>query len=221
MIGDTILVDPPPDVTHSLRRTNVNLRDIRAIIISHFHADHFFGMPFLMLELLYFRPANSPKVPVLVPSGGRSKIEALMRLAYEDVLRDTPEIMATLEFHEMAPHIPITLPYFRLLPYPVQHNGIEAYGLRIEFKNSTLSFTGDTGMCDELRTLVANADILITEMSNTDRETDDHLNLSQILTLVPLLRPSGLRKVIATHLKDVPSGHTDIHFASDFEVIEL
>lgn len=221
LINDTILVDPPPDATHSLRVLKIEPISIESVIISHFHADHYFGMPFLILELFYFRPSNSPKVQVLAPIGAKEKIKSLMRLAYEDVVRDNPEIMDILDFIEILPLSEIEINSIKITPYPVLHNNIEAYGFRFQFNDLIMSFTGDTGMCAQLYEIVKDSDVLLSEMSNIDRESPYHLNLEEVRKLAGFLRLSKLKRVIATHLRDITPDAKDIQFAQDFETIEL
>src|SRR5215211_769702 len=48
LIGDRVLVEPSPAVLPNLRKAGINPRAIDVVFISHFHADHTFGWPFLL-----------------------------------------------------------------------------------------------------------------------------------------------------------------------------
>ena len=52
VLDGRILVEPAPTVLPHLRRCGVAAGDLDVIVISHFHADHTFGWPFLLLEVL-------------------------------------------------------------------------------------------------------------------------------------------------------------------------
>ena len=49
-LNERHLFDAPPTALYSLKRAGVNLAGIETVFVSHFHADHFFGLPFLLLE---------------------------------------------------------------------------------------------------------------------------------------------------------------------------
>ena len=48
--GDRCLFDAPPTLLAHLKKLGKDPRDVEVAFISHFHGDHFFGLPFLMLE---------------------------------------------------------------------------------------------------------------------------------------------------------------------------
>jgi len=47
----TVLVEPAPTALPHLRRCGFRLEDIEVVVVSHFHADHCFGWPFLLQAL--------------------------------------------------------------------------------------------------------------------------------------------------------------------------
>src|SRR3990170_3900454 len=47
------LFDAPPTLLPHLKRLGMPLTGIEVIFISHFHGDHFMGLPFLFLEYVY------------------------------------------------------------------------------------------------------------------------------------------------------------------------
>ena len=219
VINDSILVDPPPDVTHSLRTVQIDPASIKTILITHFHADHYFGMPFLLLELFYFRPGCSDTVKLVAPSKANEKIATLMSLAYEDVVRDTPEILDILDIHHFQDQSEIIINGVSIIPYLVNHNNIEAYALKLNDGIKVLSFTGDTGMCSQLKELVYDADLLIAEMSNIENTSPDHLNYQDIITLKDVMGSNKI--VIATHIRDKAPDCKEIIFANDYDKYEF
>ena len=52
LIDDTFLCETPPDIMLSLSREKCDLRKIKLVYISHFHADHYFGFPFVVLNAM-------------------------------------------------------------------------------------------------------------------------------------------------------------------------
>jgi len=50
LLDGYFLCEAPPDIMLSLSRNKCEIKRIRTVFISHFHADHFFGIPFLVLN---------------------------------------------------------------------------------------------------------------------------------------------------------------------------
>lgn len=49
MIDDDILIDVPNGMCKNLFRMGINPRLIKNVLITHFHGDHYFDMPFYFL----------------------------------------------------------------------------------------------------------------------------------------------------------------------------
>ncbi|MBN1577569.1 MAG: hypothetical protein JW913_13505 [Chitinispirillaceae bacterium] len=84
LIDNTFLVEAPPDVMVSLRNHGIRFYDLRRIYLSHFHGDHFFGMPFIILNLMkQYRETCSPPHPIEIigPHGLREALRELQQLA--------------------------------------------------------------------------------------------------------------------------------------------
>ena len=48
VIDGSVLVEPSPTALPHLRRCGFAVDDIEVVVVSHFHADHCFGWPFLL-----------------------------------------------------------------------------------------------------------------------------------------------------------------------------
>src|SRR5437899_1956364 len=75
---DRVLVEPSPTALPNLRRAGGRAADLEAVVISHFHPDHTFGWPFLVLELLMAGPESG--LSVVGPPGVRDFLDEMMRL---------------------------------------------------------------------------------------------------------------------------------------------
>src|SRR5438094_10376588 len=53
VLDGIVLVEPSPTALPHLRHCGIRAGNLEAVVISHFHPDHTFGWPFLLLELLH------------------------------------------------------------------------------------------------------------------------------------------------------------------------
>ena len=52
LIDDKILVDIPNGICKALLNQGINFRNIANVLITHFHGDHYFDVPFYLLSKL-------------------------------------------------------------------------------------------------------------------------------------------------------------------------
>jgi ribonuclease BN (tRNA processing enzyme) len=84
LLGNDFLIEAPPDIMVSLRTQGIPFSKIRRIYISHFHGDHYFGMPFLALNLVnYYLETGSGIEPIEVigPKETRFHLKRIQEIA--------------------------------------------------------------------------------------------------------------------------------------------
>ena len=218
IINNSCLFDAPPDVTQSLKRLNISVEEIEFIFITHFHADHYFGLPFILLEKFYFYNNDKP-INIIGPKGIEEKIKILVKLAYEDVVDSNQNVFEVFNFIEITEMNKLK-EYGLIADVQELKHTVPAFGYKVIIDNKVFTYTGDTGYCTQLENIVKGSDIVVAEMSNIENESDDHLNLKQLLNLSELLNSGGT--FFATHIRnEVPSNIDKIVFSSDFKTYEL
>src|SRR3984957_17512826 len=70
VLDEGVLVEPSPTALPHLRRCGLAVADLDVVVISHFHPDHTFGWPFLLLEIVRLRTADRPFFVVGPPGVG-------------------------------------------------------------------------------------------------------------------------------------------------------
>jgi len=81
LLNRRYLFDTPPTALLSLNRLEADLAAIDTIFISHFHGDHFFGLPFLFLDYAH-RTRRRSDLTLVGPPGLEERVERLMEIGY-------------------------------------------------------------------------------------------------------------------------------------------
>lgn len=114
--GDRLLFDCGEGTQRQLLRS-VGLIELEHVFITHFHADHFLGLPG-MLKSFALRGRETP-LSVHGPPGLRRLFEGLRTVI--------GRIPFPLELVELKPHVPLRYDGYEVTPYAVDH-GVPAYG---------------------------------------------------------------------------------------------
>jgi len=223
LLNGRVLFDAPPTLLPHLHKLHVDPRDIEVIFISHFHGDHYLGLPFLLLEFAELEP-RTKDLTIIGPPDIYKRTEAATNLAFANVFRKRDRGYH-LTFVEAQDRQPGEVHGVRYTPFKVQHvPNLEAFAYRVEFEGRTVAYTGDSAMCEPLVPLAQGADVLVAECSCwTEACGAIHLTPSGIMTLRSQLDPST--KIILTHIGagEAPRELADagILVADDLQTIAL
>ena len=88
VLEGTVLVEPSPTALPHLRMCGLPAGRLRAVVISHFHPDHTFGWPFLLLELVESAMRDGTG-PLYV--GDSSSLATCLQAALAAMRRGQPE----------------------------------------------------------------------------------------------------------------------------------
>jgi ribonuclease Z len=162
-----VLVEPSPTALPHLRRCGFAVEEVEVVVVSHFHADHCFGWPFLLEALAEVGGAKT--VHVVGPPG----IEAHLRQLNEAGAVGSVTAMAydrlDLRFVEVdgswqqagplrfrAVEV-VHVPYLRCFGYLFERGG--AAGAQPQ----VIGYSGDVTPCAGLTELAREADVLVVE----------------------------------------------------------
>ena len=82
-IDRNILVDLPPTVMPQLRSMGLDASDINHVLITHWHGDHTFGIPFFMLDRRYISDRlNECDLTIYLRPGGQSILTNLCEIGF-------------------------------------------------------------------------------------------------------------------------------------------
>ena len=197
LVNDRYLFDAPPTLLAHLKKLRKNAGDIEVVFISHFHADHFFGLPFLFLEYAELAP-RSKDLTIVGPPGIAKRVESVTEIAYSNVFRKRDRGYA-LHFIEAADGKTGEVAGCSFVARSVPHvPDLESFAFRVECAGGSLAYSGDAMMCDALATLADGADAFVCECSGWNSNNGPHLTPQNILELRAAVSPST--RFILTHV---------------------
>ena len=115
--GERLLFDCGEGTQRQLLRSSVGLIDLREIFLTHYHADHYLGLPG-MLKTFALRGREVP-ITIYGPPGLRDLFDALRRIF--------GKLSYTVELKELRPGDELIREDYRLVPFAVAH-GVSAVG---------------------------------------------------------------------------------------------
>lgn len=208
----TTLIDCGATTGSGLDAIGVPRDEIETILVSHFHGDHFGGIPLLLLAALYEDERKHP-LRIAGPPGIERRVHALAdAMGHEIRGRPWP---FDIRFEELPPGRDLELGPACVRSFETHHfPDAVPHGLVIESSGRRVAYSGDTGWFDALPRQVAGADLFICECTYHSFDFDYHLNHRQ---LVEHRDQFDVGRMVLTHLGAEMVEHRG---ASEFETAD-
>ncbi|MFC2095757.1 MBL fold metallo-hydrolase [Candidatus Bipolaricaulota bacterium] len=214
LIDQRILLDLPPTAIPQLHRLGIDFSRIEYVFISHLHADHSFGLPFLLLEYCIRLQRRNPMYIIGPPRLEESTFQ-LCDLAWPDLRKEGFEPHIPLEFVEISEEGDHQAGDLAFKAVPMNHFNLEAFGFRFEYKNRTFGYSGDTGECSQLDQLLDDVDVAILELTHARESSDPgHMDPPAFGKVAKWLVKQGSR-VLATHMSGTPDPMPGVEICED------
>ena len=165
--------------------------ELDGVYLSHFHADHWFGLPALLVRSL--EEGRTRPLTVLGQPGVEAKVRSLMELAYAGTLG---KAKFDLRFTECEPGRAVELAGFRLSFAPCAHS-VPCLAVRVERGDASLFYSGDGPPTEETRALATGCSLAVQEAFSLDPVKPAHGTLDASLAFA---RETGAGMLALVHV---------------------
>ncbi len=184
----TVLVDTSPELRLQLLRANVGL--VHAVLYTHYHVDHLFGLDDLRL---FPRLLNGP-LPIYCSDETEEVIRQAFSYAFHPGAEGLPAgMLPKLVFRRITAE-PFEAVGERVTPIPLVHSRFNVFGFRF----------GDVAYCTDVShipdaswPLLDGLDVLILDALRPGKPHPAHFSLDQALDVIAKVRP---KRAYLTHM---------------------
>ncbi|HEY5126913.1 MAG TPA: MBL fold metallo-hydrolase [Bradyrhizobium sp.] len=213
------LIDCGASSLPALKRQGIARDGIDLILITHFHGDHFGGLPFLLLDAQFTR--RTRPLVIAGPEGIEHRLTQLMEALFENSSKTKQRF--DLAVVALRPGETRGFGAVDVTPFPVVHgeSGGPFLAYRVEAEGRVIAYSADTEWTETLIPLGRDVDLLIAEAYYYDKVVKNHLSLATLQAHLAEIKP---KRLILTHMSDDMLGRLDTlghSAASDGMTVEL
>jgi ribonuclease BN (tRNA processing enzyme) len=213
------LIDCGASSLPALKRQGIARDAIDVILITHFHGDHFGGLPFLLLDAQFTR--RTRPLVIAGPEGIETRLTQLMEALFENSSKTRQRF--DLSVVALKPKETRRFGAVNVTPFPVVHgeSGGPFLAYRVEAEGRVIAYSADTEWTETLIPAACDADLFIAEAYYYDKPVKNHLSLKTLEAHLPEIKP---KRLVLTHMSDDMLGRLDTldyTAASDGMIVEL
>jgi ribonuclease BN (tRNA processing enzyme) len=211
--GGRLLLDCGPGVLARLRTADDGWPRVDAVVITHFHLDHWGDLVPWIFGANFGPGREVPKPELWLPPQGIDRLRH-----YGRQLSFAPRIDGAFDLKEYEDATPFRAAGFDVVPLRLDHYSELTFGLRVSNHKSTLAYSGDTGPSAKLVELAREADLFLCEATLRDPEPAErgHLNETEA---VEAFRASGARRLVVIHRPEELPLDSSVERAADGDVL--
>lgn len=173
-----MLLDCGATTNTGLTQLGISRNEVDVILISHFHGDHFGGIPAFLYAALY-TDQREHAIEIVGPPEVERRVRELAA-AMGHHLEDR-EWTFPVRYREIRPDQNLQAGPAEISAFATEHQP-EAHpqGYRVRLGRERIAYSGDTGWFDGLPREVAGSDLFVCECTLHRKELDFHLSLEEL-----------------------------------------
>ena len=217
----TFLFDCGASSLIGMKRLGIDRNAIDTILVTHFHADHFGGIPFFMIDAQFSAGRTRP-LTIAGPEGLRDWYARVMETAFANSIKSAPKFelklieLTTGRDHAMMGGVSVRAER-------VRHAAVDGpfFAYRVACDGKIIAFSGDTEWVDNLVEIGREADLFITECSSFEKKVPYHIDYVTLAANLPRIKP---KRLVLTHMNEetlARAGEIGHELASDGLTIEI
>lgn len=165
---------------------------LSAIYLTHFHGDHYFGVPALLLRMV--EEGRTAPLTILGQEGVEDRVRTLVDLAYRSILE---KARFDLRFVECTPGNTVELNDMRL-SFAVNDHPMPCLSLRVDTDTHSVFYSGDGRPTLETRQLADGCDLVVHESFSLEPDTPGH---GTVDSSIQFAQEAGAKEVALVHIK--------------------
>ena len=162
------------------------------IWISHFHGDHFFGLPLLLLR--FWEMKRTRPLQLIGQQGLKEKTTAALELAYPGFCK---KLSFPITYHTITPGSPMEIADLKLQAAQTSHSQCN-YGLLLNDGNNRLYYSGDGRPTPEASQLIHGCDLALHEAFTLENSIHSHGSVGGCLQL---MKEAQIKQLALIHLE--------------------
>jgi ribonuclease BN (tRNA processing enzyme) len=194
--NSNFLIDCGASSLVAMKANKIDRNAIDLILITHFHLDHFGGIPFLILDAQLVAKRARP-LTIAGPPGLFEWYNRLLAATFPGERK----LPFDLKLAVLDIGIRNSIAGLDVIPFHVKHDDKAGPCLayRIESDGKVICYSGDTEWTDSLFDAARGADLFICECYMFEKAVRAHLSFSTLRDKLPAI---GAKRVILTHMSD-------------------
>jgi ribonuclease BN (tRNA processing enzyme) len=212
--------DAPPTLLPHLKQIGADLPELEAVFLTHHHADHFVGLPFLLLEYVYMTK-RSKDLFIVGPPGVEEWMEDFANRCYPEI--GSRDAGYERIYIDAAPHAELKAGSVSFRSVPMNHvkDSMDAFGYQVSINGKTVAYTGDTMFCEEVFELADGADVLVVDCTYAEGSGPQHMGLDDVRVIRERVRDETA--IVLTHLNGDPQidGLKNVFVAEDLKTFRF
>ena len=162
----------------ALNKLGIDHNTIDAIVMTHFHGDHYGGIPFMLMDAMLGAKRQRP-LTIMGPRETKQRLAGLTEALLPGMHVMKPKF--PIDYVEMDVMRPNRIGDLTVTLYPAHHTGeTNPTSVRAEIAGKVVSYTGDSAWTKHMPEVARDADLFVCECYFYEKPIRFHLNYPDI-----------------------------------------